>query len=190
MRLISCKTSKLGFFEKTFNILNPITIFAKSAILDVWQCPKDTSENVALSLTISIRVSFLSPPQMNLRMTVGILSGCSLESMSKNCQREAKDFIHNFLWDQNHELELFWLFFFWLATTNLKDFWKIFYSYYLILASFRNVLVSENLILVSLSSTFKRSNIYDFSTFSFCGHFCQQGIHLLKKLRFFFHLKK
>ena len=60
MCLVSCQTSKLGFFEKTFNGLNPITIFAKSAILDVWQHPKDTSENVALSLTISITVSFLS----------------------------------------------------------------------------------------------------------------------------------
>ena len=108
--LASCQTSKLGFFEKTFNGLNPITIFAKSAILDVWQHPKDTSENVALSLTISKTVSFLSPPQMNLRMTVGSLSDCSQESMSTNCHREAKDFIHNFLWDQNTEVELFWLF--------------------------------------------------------------------------------
>ena len=89
MCLVSCQTSKLVFFGKTFNGLNPVTIFAKSAILDVRQRPKDTSENVALALTISITVSFLSPPQMNLRMTVGSLSDCSLDSMSKNCQREA-----------------------------------------------------------------------------------------------------
>ena len=126
MCLVSCQTSKLGFFEKTFNGLNPITIFAKSAILEVWQHPKDTSENVALSLTISKTVSFLSPPQMNLRMTVGSLSDCSLGSMSKNCQREAKGFIHTFLWYQNDEVELFWLFF-WLATINSNNFYKFCY---------------------------------------------------------------
>ena len=111
MCLVSCQTSKLGFFGKTFNGLNPITIFAKSAILDVRQRPKDTSENVALSLTISITVSFLSPPQINLGMTVGSLSDCSLESMLKSCQREGKGFIHNFLCHKSHEVELFWLFF-------------------------------------------------------------------------------
>ena len=64
----------------------------KNSFLYAWQGPKYASENIPLITGNLKTANFLSHLQMNLRMTVELLSDRSLQSISKKLwERQADD---------------------------------------------------------------------------------------------------
>lgn len=118
--------------------------------------------NNCLSQQLLVLLSYL---QMNLRMEVGRVCVWSLQPMSKSCWRQKLLGVLLTTSLKIHEVTFFT--FLWFATINYCNFYKLFYSWHLILAI--RHLTSKftslwQLILASLYSTLKRNKIRNFAT--------------------------